>query len=81
MLPKDGVEILNADDPNVLAMRSRFQGKIVTYGLSPDAIVRAENIESTGPNRLSLTSSTRGGAIISGPSSTISTGRTAFLQQ
>jgi len=54
MLPKDGVAILNADDPNVLAMRSRFQGKTVTYGLSPEATVRAENIASAWPERLSF---------------------------
>ncbi|MGO4526450.1 aminoacyl-tRNA hydrolase [Microvirga sp. 2MCAF35] len=54
LLPKDGVAILNADDPNVLAMRSRFEGRTVTYGLSPDAIVRAENIDSTWPNRLAF---------------------------
>ncbi|WP_114946228.1 aminoacyl-tRNA hydrolase [Microvirga calopogonii] len=54
MLPQDGVAVLNADDPNVLAMRSRFRGKAVTYGLSPDAMVRAENIDGAWPNRLAF---------------------------
>lgn len=54
-LPKDGTAILNADDPLVLAMQSRCKGRILTYGLSPDALLRAEDIRDDWPNRLSLT--------------------------
>lgn len=54
-LPKHGTAILNADDPLVLAMQSRCQGRILTYGLSPDAMLRAEDIRDDWPNRLSLT--------------------------
>ena len=42
-LPKHGTAILNADDPLVLAMQSRCQGRILTYGLSPNAMLRAED--------------------------------------
>jgi UDP-N-acetylmuramyl pentapeptide synthase len=54
-LPPNGTAILNADDPLVLAMQSRCQGRILTYGLSPDAMLRGENIRDDWPNRLSLT--------------------------
>ena len=55
MLPQNGTAILNADDPLVLAMQSRCKGRILTYGLSPDALLRAEDIRDDWPNRLSLT--------------------------
>lgn len=54
-LPKHGTAILNADDHLVLAMQSRCQGRILTYGLSPDAVLCAEDIRDDWPNRLSLT--------------------------
>ena len=40
-LPQDGVAILNADDPNVAAMK---RGKTITYGIATDASVRAHNL-------------------------------------
>jgi UDP-N-acetylmuramoyl-tripeptide--D-alanyl-D-alanine ligase len=54
-LPKHGTAVLNADDPLVLTMQSRCQGRLLTYGLSPDAMLRAEDIRDDWPNRLSLT--------------------------
>jgi UDP-N-acetylmuramoyl-tripeptide--D-alanyl-D-alanine ligase len=54
-LPSDGIAILNADDPNVLAMRSRCAGRVITYGLAPEAMVRAENVNAAWPERLSFT--------------------------
>ena len=53
-LPETGTAVLNADDPLVLAMRPRCRGKVVTYGLAADATVRAENVASSWPDRLSL---------------------------
>ena len=44
----EGVAVLNADDPLVLAMRSRTRARVVTYGLDPAADVWADNIESAG---------------------------------
>ena len=43
-LPADGVAILNADDPRVLAMRTR--ARVVTFSCAPasDALVRAADI-------------------------------------
>jgi UDP-N-acetylmuramoyl-tripeptide--D-alanyl-D-alanine ligase len=34
-LPADGVAILNADDPRVLAMAARTQARVVTFGAAP----------------------------------------------
>lgn len=44
-LPKDGVAVLNADDPLVAAMRSRTAARVITFGESADADVRATGIE------------------------------------
>jgi UDP-N-acetylmuramyl pentapeptide synthase len=53
-LPEAGTAILNADDPNVLAMGSRCRGRIVTYGLALGATIRAENVSCHWPDRLSF---------------------------
>ena len=53
-VPETGVAFLNADDPQVIAMRSRCRGRIVTYGLSRDAMIRAENVSCSWPERLSF---------------------------
>jgi UDP-N-acetylmuramoyl-tripeptide--D-alanyl-D-alanine ligase len=44
-LPADGLAVLNADDPYVLAMAGRTDARVVTVGLSPGADVRAEEVE------------------------------------
>ena len=44
-LPEGGAAVLNADDPIVLRMRSHARGNVVTYGVSPAAYVRAEQVE------------------------------------
>lgn len=44
----EGVAILNADDPLVLAMRERTRARVLTYGLDPTADVWADGIESLG---------------------------------
>jgi UDP-N-acetylmuramoyl-tripeptide--D-alanyl-D-alanine ligase len=45
-LPADGVAILNADDPRVLAMAERTEARVVTFSSAPgsDAPVRAADI-------------------------------------
>ncbi len=43
-LPADGLAVLNADDPRVAAMASRTRARVVTFGRSPGAGVRAENV-------------------------------------
>lgn len=59
-LPADGIAILNADDPLVLAMRTQFAGRSVTFGLAADAMLRALAIESSWPGRLAFTASWNG---------------------
>lgn len=47
-LPKEGVAVLNADDPHVLAFRDAHPGRAVTFGFSDRAKVRAELV-AEGP--------------------------------
>jgi UDP-N-acetylmuramoyl-tripeptide--D-alanyl-D-alanine ligase len=44
-LAPEGTLIYNADDPLVRNLAGRFDGKRISFGLSKDADVRAENIE------------------------------------
>ena len=44
-LPRDGVAVLNADDPRVLRFRDGHPGRSVTFGFAPHADVRAEAAE------------------------------------
>jgi UDP-N-acetylmuramoyl-tripeptide--D-alanyl-D-alanine ligase len=43
-LPESGAAVLNADDPAVAAMGALAAGEVITYGLSPDAYVRAGDV-------------------------------------
>ena len=54
-LPPTGTAVLNADDPVVLAMATTCRAKIITYGLSATAQLRADNISATWPDRLQMT--------------------------
>jgi aminoacyl-tRNA hydrolase len=54
-LPGYGVAILNADDPNVLAMQAGCAARVMTYGVARTAMVRAERVRSQWPERLSFT--------------------------
>jgi UDP-N-acetylmuramoyl-tripeptide--D-alanyl-D-alanine ligase len=47
-LPPEGVAVLNADDARVAAMRQRTGANVITYGLSAEADVRAEDVDSHG---------------------------------
>jgi UDP-N-acetylmuramoyl-tripeptide--D-alanyl-D-alanine ligase len=54
-LPEDGVAVLNADDPLVAEMVMRGRANVITYGLSTEADLRAEEIESKGLAGVSFT--------------------------
>lgn len=54
-LPRSGTAVLNADDERVLAMADACRGRVITYGLSPAARLRAESIDAAWPGRLALT--------------------------
>lgn len=43
-LPNDGIAVLNADDPRVAKFADGFKGRVVTYGLSEGAQIRAKNV-------------------------------------
>jgi UDP-N-acetylmuramoyl-tripeptide--D-alanyl-D-alanine ligase len=53
-LPKDGVAVLNADDPRVASAASRCGSAIRYFSTSGDADISAQEIRSTWPDRLSL---------------------------
>lgn len=47
-LPADGIAILNIDDPLVMAMAAHTRARVFTYGLSPEADLWADQINSEG---------------------------------
>jgi len=49
-LPESGSAILNADDERVRRMRARTRAAVLTYGFAADADVRAEAVQSAGPD-------------------------------
>ena len=59
-LPDDGLAILNADDELVLGMRALTKARCLTYGISQEADVRAEDVSAAWPERLSFTLVTNG---------------------
>ncbi|MEV8322599.1 UDP-N-acetylmuramoyl-tripeptide--D-alanyl-D-alanine ligase [Kitasatospora sp. NPDC056731] len=61
-LPADGAAILNADDRLVRAMASRTRAKVVLFGESPDAHVRATNVQLDAAGRPSFTLTTPAGS-------------------
>ncbi len=54
-LPAAGTAVLNVDDPRVIAMAAHCAARVMTYGLSPNAELRAEEISSVWPQRLQMT--------------------------
>jgi UDP-N-acetylmuramoyl-tripeptide--D-alanyl-D-alanine ligase len=54
-LPADGVALLNADDPRVRGMSARTRARVVLYGESPDAEIRATDIRDLGLDGLQFT--------------------------
>jgi UDP-N-acetylmuramoyl-tripeptide--D-alanyl-D-alanine ligase len=60
-LPADGVAVLNADDHRVAAMAGRTKARVVTFGRSPQADVRAELVTADGLGRAGFTLVTASG--------------------
>jgi UDP-N-acetylmuramyl pentapeptide synthase len=58
-VPPNGLAVLNADDPLVLAMRARSRARVITYGVAAGADVRAEAIGGAWPERLGFVASYR----------------------
>ena len=47
-LPDDGIALLNADDPRVRALAPRTRARVVLYGESADAALRATDVRASG---------------------------------
>src|SRR5207302_10153782 len=54
-LPKDGLAVLNADDPRVRAMASRTAARVVLVGEAVDAEVRASDVTLDDRGRAAFT--------------------------
>ncbi len=54
-LPRRGTAVLNADDALVRDMQRRCRGRVITYGVAADAMLRAEHVSARWPERLSFT--------------------------
>jgi len=54
-LPRHGTAILNADDPNVMWMARKTPARVVTYGITNQADVRAEDIQPDFPDGIAFT--------------------------
>ena len=54
-LPVDGVALLNADDPRVRGMAPRAKARVMLYGESPDADIRATNVRDGGLDGIRFT--------------------------
>jgi UDP-N-acetylmuramoyl-tripeptide--D-alanyl-D-alanine ligase len=61
-LPADGAAALNADDPEVAKMSSRTAARVITFGLSSAAEVRAADVRMDAEGRPSFTLVTPDGA-------------------
>lgn len=53
-LPTTGTAILNADDALVAAMATGCRARVITFGVSANADLRAESIRSVWPDRLQM---------------------------
>jgi UDP-N-acetylmuramoyl-tripeptide--D-alanyl-D-alanine ligase len=62
-VPSSGVAVLNVDDPMVAAMADQTAARVVRVGRSPNADVRAENVELDELARPRFTLHTAGGSV------------------
>ena len=54
-LPAAGTAVLNADDERVLVMARDSRARVITFGMSTQADLRAEDVHSVWPERLQMT--------------------------
>jgi UDP-N-acetylmuramyl pentapeptide synthase len=54
-LPDNGIAILNMDDPLVGELKESTRARVLTFGISPDADIRATDVEDAWPSTLSFT--------------------------
>ena len=53
-LPADGIAVLNVDDPCLAALAAQLQVRVVGFGISDHADLRAENVAGVYPQPLSF---------------------------
>jgi UDP-N-acetylmuramoyl-tripeptide--D-alanyl-D-alanine ligase len=63
-LPPGGVAVLNIDDPHVAGMTKRTKAHLLTFGRSAEADLRASEVVSVWPGRLSLKAVYRGESVL-----------------
>lgn len=51
-LPTNGTAILNIDDPRIAVLAKTLTCKVLTYGWSPEAMIRAESVSITKDDRV-----------------------------
>lgn len=62
------VLVCNADDPRVMARCGRFPGRVLTFGVAPEATVRATTIEDRGLDGMrAYVTTPAGGGIVETP--------------
>ena len=59
-VPPDGTLVVNADDPYAIAMADGFSGRVISFGSSEAATLRAADVLSAWPDSLSFTLFTQG---------------------
>jgi UDP-N-acetylmuramoyl-tripeptide--D-alanyl-D-alanine ligase len=62
-VPRDGLVVLNADDPRVRAMAARTHARVTLVGEAPDANVRAEDVTLDERGRAAYTLVVRNGRV------------------
>lgn len=62
-LPRDGLALLNADDPRVRALAPRSAAPVRLFGESPDAAIRATNVHAGGLDGLRFTATIEGRSV------------------
>jgi UDP-N-acetylmuramoyl-tripeptide--D-alanyl-D-alanine ligase len=65
-LPPDGVAVLNADDPLVSHFGDAHPGRTITFGLTPGADIRAEQMELTDRGVIFLVDGVRFESVLMG---------------
>jgi UDP-N-acetylmuramoyl-tripeptide--D-alanyl-D-alanine ligase len=59
-LPRDGVALLNADDPRVRALASRTSARVILFGEREDAALRATDVRARGIDGLRFSATYEG---------------------
>jgi len=59
-LPPSGIAVLNADDPNVIWMKTQTAARVVTYGFDKDSDIHCKSVNYESVNKMNLCISVNG---------------------